>query len=125
MRSVNGHARLLAVALLVALTLLVAVASGCVITSAGLAPSTVPIQRSNQYTVTKQGDITGSSWGWNLFGFIAITKAATKEAEARALEAAGADALIDVTVDNWYIPIPIIGTFYRVQVCGKPVKMNS
>lgn len=112
----------LAVSLMVAAAIL----PGCMSSSAGLAPSTMPLKSSDDYTVLSQEDVSGSSWGVNLLGILPLSEMSTAKSRDRAIRAAGADALIDVTTNNYMYMIPA-GPFpiylYRIQVAGKPIKM--
>ena len=102
-------------ALLVAVVALACVVSGCVTYSAGVAPSTKPLG-PDEYTV--QSGTSGTSWGINVLG-IPFKQASTADAVSDALH--GADALIQVTVDNRTYNLPFV-YLQRVTVEGIIVK---
>lgn len=103
---------------LVALTALV----GCLRVPSGLAPSNTPLG-ARQYTVT--GPAFGTDTATVLFGIIPITAPDnTQRAIDQAVANAGADALIDVTVETvskYYI----IFSTYTIEVRGKAIKYNK
>jgi len=93
--------------------------AGCSVTSAGLSPSTHPINDGN-YTLMSQEDSSGSSFTFAFCG-ISLSEASTAKSRDRAIRNAQADALIDVTSENAaYFIGPI--SIYRIKVSGKPIK---
>lgn len=87
-----------------------------------IAPSSVPLE-GRQYT--ELGAASGSVSSYYLLNFIPLSSGETKDAHAKAIESAGADGLISVTVDNVYVPIPIIGSWYITKVQGTAIKFTD
>lgn len=108
-------ARVSAVMVVVALA---CVLSGCITTSAGVAPCSRPLD-ADRYTVL--GASSGTSWGVELFGILPVAQARTADALDDALRSRGADALVQVTTDNrmYYL---LILTMQRIKVEGLGVK---
>ena len=104
--------------LLAMAVLLICGASGCMTLSGGIAPSTKPLDPAG-YAHLKPA--SGTSWGFQLFGFIPLAEAATSEALDEALQDGGGDALVQVCVDNrryWLI----LFTMQRIKVEGLAVR---
>lgn len=101
------------VALLVASLL-----TGCMATSAGVAPSTTPIA-GRDYTVI--GESVGSGWAFNLLGIPLQAGNSTYRAREAALAKTGADALINASVDNVMYNFFLIAA-YRTKVSGEAIK---
>ncbi len=99
----------------IAVAILACLLSGCVTYSAGIAPSTKPLD-PDEYTVL--ANVEGSSWGVNILG-IPIKQASTADALSEAIK--GADALIQVSVDNrdYYLALVWL---QRIRVQGMSVK---
>lgn len=99
---------------------------GCAIqTGAGAAPSTIPITAAD--TVTELGETKGSDWAIGCFGAMQLWPTSTYDAIQKAKKKVGADALINVRVDNklyWVIlPIYPIVTVNMVYVKGMGAKV--
>lgn len=110
------------------LTLVVACgvfASGCVITSAGMSPSTHPFYSSNDYTVISRDEVSGRAMGLVILGIPVMSEPNfTGTAKTRAIKDAGADALVGVTIDNWDLNFFYFRIRY-VEVAGTPVKFRG
>lgn len=104
-------------ALLAALAL-----TGCMSVGVDLAPSTTPLE-DGQYT--EVGDMSeGTAWGAMLW-FIPLTEGqVAKKARDRAIAAAGADALVNVSLNATTYFFPLV-TVYRTSVRGTPVTIND
>lgn len=102
-------------ALFVLFVALACVVSGCVTYSGGVAASTKPLG-PDEYTV--QSGTSGTSWGITVLG-IPFKQASTAAAVSDALR--GADALIQVTVDNRTYNLPLV-FLQRIKVEGMVVK---
>jgi len=87
---------------------------GCVTSSAGIAPSTRPLAPDGYTLMT---DASGTSWGFSLLGIIPLKQANTAAALDEALQDRGADALVQVTVDNRSSYL-LLFTFQRIKVEG-------
>ncbi len=101
---------------------------GCITTPVGMAPSTIPLTSSDQYTVLSQEEVSGTSSGISFLNMFALKSLNTEDAKTEAIKSAAADALIDVTVDcsSFNFPLrlfPVI-TIDSVTVRGKPIKLN-
>lgn len=108
--------------LLTTAVLLVAGSSGCLSIGSSIAPSSVPLEGR---TYTELGPASGSVSSYYLLNIIPLSAGETKDAHAKAIESAGADGLISVTVDNIYVPIPIIGSWYITKVQGTAIKFTD
>jgi uncharacterized protein YceK len=94
--------------------------SGCVTSSAGIAPSTRPLTPDG-YTVMNGS--SGTSWGFSLLGILPLKQANTADALDEALRDRGADALVQVTVDNRSCFLLLL-TFQRIKVEGLAARVN-
>jgi hypothetical protein len=113
-------------AFLAILAVVTCMLAGCVTTSAGIASSSRPLAPDGYMVINST---SGTSWGFQLFmGFLPITQASTADALDQALRSRGADALVQVSVDNLSIgfPLPLVNIFslQRIKVEGLAVKAN-
>lgn len=98
--------------------------SGCITSPGGIAPSTVPITSKDTYTVTKT-DASASDGTVTLIG-IPLKTCSSYDALLTAKENYGADALINVTLENksyWITILPIV-TYYKITIRGDAIKFN-
>ncbi len=98
--------------------MMICVASGCMTLSAGVAPSTRPLEQ-DKYTVLNAS--SGTSWGILFLSFIPLKQANTAAALDEALRDRGADALVQVCVDNrqyWLL----LFSLQRIKVEGLAVR---
>jgi len=109
------------VALLVALSLS---GGGCIVVSAGISPSTTPLEKRSDYVIMQEQPVSGSSWGVLILWAIPVSQAGTEKAREIALEQHRADALIDVTTENWVIFLPLV-TLMRIEMTGLPVRLTK
>jgi hypothetical protein len=87
-----------------------------------LAPSTTPLAEG-QYT--EIGEPTeGSAWGVMLFAVPISEPGATRRARDRAIEAAGADALVNVSLSSMTYFLPLVSV-YQTTVRGTPVDIHD
>ncbi len=108
--------------LILSVVLLASLLTGCIISPAGVAPSTAPITADDK--VTKLGPASGSAWGFMVFGLLPLSEAWTYKAVDRAVKSKDADALINVTLDNQVCLFPIVH-IYRTKVQGEAVKISK
>ena len=98
--------------------------SGCVTSPGGIAPSTVPITSKDTYTITKT-DAAASDGTVTICG-IPLKPCSAYDALLTAKENYGADALINVTLENksyWITGIPLI-TYSKITIRGDAIKFN-
>lgn len=88
--------------------------TGCVTSSAGVAPSTRPLSPDGYTLMT---DAEGTSWGISLLGFLPLKQAHTAAALDEALRDRGADALVQVSVDNRSCYL-LLFSFQTIRVSG-------
>jgi len=104
----------------VALILIISFVTSCMTTMTGIAPSSTPITAEDTYTVI--GPTVGRAWG--LMTFIPIFENdPSLKARDRAIQKAGADALIEVTEDYTMIYLYYI-QIYITRVRGTAVKVQ-
>ena len=82
---------------MVLLAALVGVASGCMTSSGGIAPSNRPLE-PNSYALLDR--VSGTSWGVSVLWLFPVSQASTSEALEKALAQKNADAIVQITVDN-------------------------
>jgi hypothetical protein len=98
--------------------------SGCVTSPGGIAPSTVPITSKDTYTITKT-DAAASDGTVTLCG-IPLKPCGAYDALLTAKESYGADAFINVTLENksyWITILPLI-TYDKITIRGDAIKFN-
>ena len=98
--------------------------SGCVTSPGGIAPSTVPITSKDTYTITKT-DASASDGAVTIF-MIPLKTCSAYDALVTAKENYGADALINVTLENksyWITVLPIV-TYNKITIRGDAIKFN-
>ena len=95
--------------------------TGCMSMGSSLAASSVPIE-GRQYA--ELGPTSGSASCFYLFGIFDLSDGETSDAHQRAIEAAGADGLVSVAVDNVTIPT-LVGTRYITKVQGTAIKFTD
>ncbi|MFZ2658090.1 MAG: hypothetical protein WAX69_24370 [Victivallales bacterium] len=101
-----------------------AVLPGCVTSPGGIAPSTVPITSKDTYTIIKT-DASASDGAVVLFG-IPLKTCSAYDALQTAKENYGADALINVTLENksyWITILPIV-VYSKISIRGDAIKFN-
>lgn len=102
---------------------------GCITTPVGMAPATVPISSISDYTILKDQSVSARSWGFSILELFALFSPSTEKARERAIKSAAADALIEVTVNNSSLCLPLryvpVITIACVTVSGKPVMLNT
>lgn len=97
---------------------------GCLSSPGGLTSSTVPITGKDAYTIIKS-DATG---GESSFGIISIPlrPCSAYDALQKAKKEYGADAFVNVTVENqtyWLTLLPIV-TYHKLCFRGDAIKFN-
>jgi len=100
---------------------------GCQITSAGLSPSSVPFKSKNDYTVVSDEVRSAQVYSVLLFGFLPVSevgRSQTEMAKDRLAREGGGDELIEMTTDNFIVPLGIV-TVVVINMTGKPVKVNE
>lgn len=98
--------------------------SGCVTSPGGIAPSTLPITSKDIYTITKT-DASASDGTVTICG-IPLKTCSAYEALLKAKKNYGADAFINVTLENksyWITVLPII-TYDKITIRGDAIKFN-
>ncbi len=98
--------------------------SGCLSSPGGLTSSTVPITKKDTYTIVKS-DATGGESSIGLFT-IPLRPCSAYDALQKAKKQYGADAFINVTVENqtyWITILPII-TYHKLSIQGDAIKFN-
>ncbi len=114
----------------VLLTIALTVTSGCLVLPKDISASTRPLEPGSY---TELEEVTGSAWNFFAvaifvpFGGGPSDPAAVARDQAL-LKAGGADALIDVAMDQWIIMIPtpfVSFTLYRTAVHGRAVRLNE
>jgi hypothetical protein len=95
--------------------------TSCMIMPAGIAPSTTPITANDTYT--ELGKASGSAWGVNILGLPLAEMGTVTKAVERAKADTGADALIDVGVEQQVYQLFFI-TIFRTYVEGTAVKIK-
>jgi hypothetical protein len=98
--------------------------SGCVTSPGGIAPSTIPITSRDTYTITKT-DAAASDGAVTICG-IPLKTCSAYDALLTAKENYGADAIINVTLENksyWITGLPII-TYSKITIRGDAIKFN-
>jgi len=101
-----------------------AVLSGCVTSPGGIAPSTLPITSKDTYTIIKT-DASASDGAVVLCG-IPLKTCSAYDALQTAKQNYGADALINVTLENksyWITILPII-IYSKISIRGDAIKFN-
>ena len=104
-------------AMFIVAALVVAVACGCITSSAGIAPSNRPVDMEKVIVGTKR--VEGTSWGMNILGF-PLFQANTADALDEATSKSPAETLIEVTVDNRSVYF-ILLNFQKIKVTGTTV----
>lgn len=105
-------------AMLVAAVVVVVMASGCITTSAGIAPSNRPVDMEK---VVVGKTVEGTSWGMNILFFIPLFQANTADALDEATTKGRTDTLIDITIDNRHVFFFGILNFQKIKVQGTSV----
>jgi len=100
-----------------ALAAIACVLSGCITHSGGIAAATKPL---NPDEITVRARASGVSWGVNVLG-IPFKQASTADALNEAITTGGADALIQVSVDNRDYFLLLVN-LQRIMVEGMSVK---
>ncbi len=98
--------------------------TGCVTSPGGIAPSTVPITSKDSYTIIKT-DASASDGTLVLCG-IPLKPCSAYDALQTAKQGYGADALINVTLENksyWITILPLI-TYSKISIRGDAIKFN-
>lgn len=103
---------------LVVCAVLIATTAGCITTSAGVAPSSMPLAQGGYDRMEKA---SGTSWGINILGFIPIKQAKTSSALEEAIRNGGGDALVELCVDNRACYLLVLN-LQRIRVAGRGVK---
>ncbi len=103
------------IAMCVAVAVVVALACGCITTSAGIAPSNRPVDMDK---VVVGKSVEGTSWGMNILFFLPLFQASTADALDEATTKGRTDTLIDITVDNRHVFLFGILNFQRIKVTG-------
>lgn len=97
---------------------------GCMTSPGGIAPSTKPITSKDTYTIIKT-DASASDGAVVLFG-IPLKTCSAYDALQTAKQSYGADALINVTLENksyWITILPIV-TYSKISIRGDAIKFN-
>jgi len=98
--------------------------AGCMTSPGGIAPSTVPITSKDAYTIIKT-DASASDGAVTILG-IPLKTCSSYDALQTAKQAYGADALINVTLENksyWITILPIV-TYSKISIRGDAIKFN-
>jgi len=103
--------------LVFALAAIACVLSGCITHSGGIAAATKPL---NPDDISVHARASGTSWGINVLG-IPFKQASTSEALNEAITTGGADALVQVSVDNRDYFLVLVN-LQRILVEGISVK---
>ncbi len=108
-----------AVSRIVSVTAVIAFAAlltGCLSTPVSIAASSTPI--TSKTKVTKLGAVSGDAWALMVFGYPLSEPTPMKNARDRAIDQKGADALIDITVENRQFllgPFSLINTHIEAE----------
>jgi len=97
---------------------------GCVTSPGGIAPSTMPITSKDTYTIIKT-DASVSDGALAILGIPLKTRSAY-DALVTAKRSYGADALVNVTLENksyWITILPIV-TYSKISIRGDAIKFN-
>lgn len=114
----------------VLLSLALVVTSGCLVLPKDISASTRPLEPGSY---TELGDVTGSAWNFFAVALFVPFGAGPSDPAAVARDNAlrkmgGADALVDVAMDQWIIMIPtpfVSFTLYRTAVHGNAVRVDN
>jgi len=101
-----------------------AILSGCLTSPGGIAPSTVPITSKDTYTIIKI-DASASDGAVVVCG-IPLKTCSAYDALQTVKQSYGADALINVTLENktyWITLLPIV-TYTKISIRGDAIKFN-
>ena len=98
--------------------------SGCVTSPGGIAPSTVPITSKDTYTIVKTDASGGDST--LCLCLIPLKPCTAYNALQKAKQQFGADAFINVTIENktyWLTLLPIV-SYQKISIRGDAIKFN-
>jgi hypothetical protein len=96
--------------------------TGCLTSPVSISPSSIPLERGT-YTVVQE-EVSGEAFGVYILGFPVSEPRQMATARDRAIESAGADALIDITTDYTVVNL-LLAQVTWTTVNGDAVQLNE